>query len=181
MTELFVNQTALLWENFSMLESLRREAKEDFLTGVANRNEMEKILDYLFSIEKPDLRFFLLLIDIDDFKGINDRHGHAWGDRILVEHSRILKSLLRGNDFVARYGGDEFLVVIRDLDLPKVREIAERLREEIKGQLQTTVSIGVACYPRDSRSRIGLFEMADRGLYRAKQNGRNCVVFYGDP
>lgn len=178
MTEIFTNQTALIWENIYMLQNLRKEARLDFLTGVANRNEMENILDYLFSIEKPDLRFFLLLMDIDNFKTINDQKGHAYGDRILVEYSRILKTVVRGNDFVARYGGDEFLIIIRDVNREKVSEIAERLLSETCRKLDETVSIGVASYPVDSRSRIELFEKADIALYRAKKAGRNRVVFY---
>ena len=139
---------------------------------------MENILDYLFSIEKPDLRFFLLLMDIDNFKSINDEKGHAYGDRVLVEYSRILKKVVRGNDFVARYGGDEFLIIIRDVNRVKVHEIAERLLAETRGKLNESVSIGVAAYPVDSRSRIELFEKADIALYRAKKGGRDQVVFY---
>lgn len=178
MTELFVNQTAFIWENLFMIQNLRKEARLDYLTGVANRNEMENILDYLFSIEKPDLRFWLLLMDIDHFKSINDEKGHAYGDRILVEYSRLLKTVVRDRDFVARYGGDEFMIIIRDVGRDKVREIAERLRFETKERLKETVSIGVAAYPSDSRSRIELFEKADIALYKAKNNGRDRVVFY---
>ncbi len=161
-----------------MLENYRQEASMDSLTGVANRNEMEKILDYLFSIEKPDLRFIMLLMDIDNFKQVNDEKGHAFGDRVLVEYSKILKSVLRSEDFVARYGGDEFLIIVRDVSKKKVLEIAERLRNEIFAKLDETVSIGISCFPADSRSRIELFQMADDALYAAKAAGKDRAAFY---
>ncbi len=125
----------------------------------------------------------MLLIDIDDFKSLNDRLGHAAGDELLKGIARTLNGSVRESDFLARYGGEEFVVVAANTDLPGAVHLAEKVRTEVAESsfvvdesmqvFKITVSIGVAEY---QGNRKAFFRAADRALYRAKAEGKNCVV-----
>jgi diguanylate cyclase (GGDEF)-like protein len=129
----------------------------------------------------------MLICDIDDFKRLNDRLGHAAGDELLVGIARVLNDSIREADFLARYGGEEFVVLMPNTDIPGAVVVAEKIREAVAAgsyildsshQLtKVTVSIGVAQY---SGSRKRFFQAADQALYRAKAAGKNCVMVEGD-
>jgi diguanylate cyclase (GGDEF)-like protein len=129
----------------------------------------------------------VLMMDIDHFKKVNDTYGHPMGDQVLMEVARIISQSIRaGTDLLARYGGEEFVCMLADTDRERAGETAERIRESVAGKVfesgtvrfQVTMSIGAAIYPLDSRHAREILEKADKALYRAKETGRNRLVFY---
>ena len=157
----------------------------DKLTGLYSRG----YYDHFLNLEiKRSLRqntpLALLMIDIDNFKQINDTFGHQAGDKILEQLGDIIKLNIREIDLAARYGGEEFAVVMSNTDLREAEQAAERIRQSIQeqavsdGDAQVTVSIGIALYPMDATSMNDLVEKADRSLYKAKRDGKNRVCAY---
>jgi diguanylate cyclase (GGDEF)-like protein len=169
---------------------LERLARTDPLTGIANRRWMMETLNQLWSGGlKRDGGAAMLMCDIDDFKNLNDRLGHAEGDRCLVKVAGIIESCVRRNrDLVARYGGEEFLVLLTGVDEREAIAVAERIRESVEAASlpnpasrvspYVTLSIGVATHAPDHAviSPEQLQNQADASLYRAKQTGRNRVA-----
>jgi diguanylate cyclase (GGDEF)-like protein len=162
---------------FRWTEEQASEARIDSLTGLANRRALEEILAAEISRAqrfRHDLA--VVLLDLDRFKEINDSFGHASGDVMLRAVSVLLTSLARQGDTVARWGGEEFVVVLPETDLPGARRFAERLRRTIEahpvGEMRTSASCGVAAMLPDD-SVDALLGAADQGLYQAKSNGRN--------
>ena len=150
-------------------------AVTDSLTGLPNRRYFHQV--YPQSLEQAitdRVPLTLMLIDVDYFKETNDREGHSAGDDRLREVARALEDGLRRGDLVARYGGDEFIVVAPQTSRGDALLLAERLRAGAVAR-GAGVSIGLAVYPDDANSQERLIEAADRALYRAKQAGRNCV------
>ncbi|GGH52477.1 hypothetical protein GCM10011341_17030 [Frigidibacter albus] len=150
----------------------RRAAETDPLTGLLNRRGF----DARVAEGTPGA---MLMLDIDGFKAVNDRYGHAVGDTVLRDAAVILTGTLRRRDVLARLGGEEFGVFLPGLTIGDAREAAERLRSAVAGQLRAeqepvTMSVGVAI-ARAGLSRAALIAEADRGLYAAKQGGRNRV------
>jgi diguanylate cyclase (GGDEF)-like protein len=129
--------------------------------------------------------FSLLMIDVDNFKKVNDEYGHPAGDSVLKELARIIKDTVRTVDVVGRYGGEEFVAVLPHTAHPLAMETAERLRRTIREhvflagerKVQVTVSVGVASYPSPNvDSPATLIREADKALYRAKEAGRDLVA-----
>jgi len=162
-------------------------AVTDALTGLHNRRYLDSHLAGLF--DEASLRgrqISVLLLDIDRFKGINDTYGHDAGDEVLREFANRVKAHTRGIDVVARYGGEEVVVLVPDTPLEGARTVAERIREQVEAkpfsihkgtrQVSVTVSIGVAA--REATDLLGgeIVKRADLALYRAKEGGRNRVV-----
>jgi diguanylate cyclase (GGDEF)-like protein/PAS domain S-box-containing protein len=157
----------------------QHEADHDHLTGLANRRLLERTLDATIARAQHNARgVAVLMIDLDGFKAINDRHGHAVGDAVLREIASRLRQSLRERDLVARYGGDEFVLVIADLSRPEevAGAFAERLVEVLGEpvmvdglEVGVLASIGTACHPADGRYAGSLLTAADRAMYRAKQ------------
>jgi diguanylate cyclase (GGDEF)-like protein len=162
---------------FRWTEEQASEARIDALTGLANRRAVEEILAAEISrAHRFKHELAVVLLDLDRFKEINDSFGHAAGDTMLRAVSRLLTSLARQGDTVARWGGEEFVVVLPETDLPGGHRFAERLRRTIEahpvGEMRTSASCGVATMlPEDNVET--LLGAADQGLYRAKSNGRN--------
>jgi len=166
-------------------EMLNEEKGRDPLTRLYNRRYLDTIMRYEATYNlKNGTRFGLLMIDIDFFKQINDRYGHDNGDRVLAQLAEILTQQVRAGDFVFRLGGEEFLVILSDVDQAVTKKIGEKIREFIEQYefqihdqcvLTLTVSIGVAIYdghPDYNRT----IKLSDAALYQAKENGRNRLV-----
>ena len=159
---------------------LRNLAVTDTLTGVWNRRHGTELLTADLSDRRPDQALSLLMLDIDHFKTINDTFGHQAGDHVLIEVASRLRRSLRGNDMVARWGGEEFVVLLRDCVLSDALRLAEDIRAAIAevpfGTMGSiTASFGVA-EVRDGEDLTTWVGRADQALYRAKRSGRNEVV-----
>jgi diguanylate cyclase (GGDEF)-like protein len=162
---------------FRWTEEQASEARIDSLTGLANRRALEEVLAAEISrAQRFTHQLAIVLLDLDRFKEINDSFGHAAGDVMLRAVSRLLTSLARQGDTVARWGGEEFVVVLPETDLAGAQRFAERLRRTIEaqsvGDMKTSASCGVATMlPEDNVEE--LLRAADQALYQAKTNGRN--------
>lgn len=162
------------------LEELQRLSATDSLTALHNRRKMDELLREHFNHAKRyQIPFSLMMFDIDDFKLINDRYGHSTGDEVLVIIADVLRKSLRSTDYCARWGGEEFMVLLPRTTLEQAVEIAEKLRQEIENRsyphhLHVSCSFGVAQYDDESGEET-LVEHADNALYAAKRSGKNCV------
>jgi two-component system cell cycle response regulator len=163
---------------------LKHQASHDPLTGLWNRGQVHAQLDAdLVQARRTGHPMSIIMADIDHFKHVNDRHGHAAGDDTLQIVARRVKDALRTSDQVSRYGGEEFLILLPDTPLPEARLIAERVRQAVAstpvatraGNLDITLSLGVASSTEAGLSRDSLLAAADEALYRAKAGGRNRV------
>ena len=165
---------------------LREQSVRDHLTGLFNRRYMEETLEReLLRASRKQFSLGIIMLDVDNFKEINDTFGHAAGDTILHELGNLLIKHIRGEDIPSRYGGDEFIIVMPDAAQDVIRARAELLRENahhlhIQFETQTlgpvTLSIGVAVFPEDGIISADLLRAADNALYRAKYEGRDQVV-----
>ena len=174
----------LAWRQWRKSRRLRDLTLLDPLTGVANRRGIEReAARAIGGATRPGDSVSLLILDLDHFKAINDRHGHAAGDRVLRAAADAWHTVLRGCDPLGRIGGEEFVVVCADTTLEQAMVVAERLREataalrfdDIDAALRVTVSIGVAQSQRSGDTHEGVLARADAALYRAKQRGRDRV------
>ena len=165
------------------LEEKEKEATIDFLTQVANRASFDRALsDMVNDFYRRNYPFALIMIDIDDFKKINDTYGHQAGDYVLQELARVLKSQLRARDVIARYGGEEFAIILPGVTFSQALRVAERLRRSIEKhlfkykdvQIPVTISVGLAMM-RDGLDETAIIEKADKALYLAKRSGKNQV------
>ena len=180
--DLMLARTRTLLEFKAYLDVCEEAAFTDHLTGLANRRRFERQLERevgrVLRFERP---FTLLMIDIDNFKNLNDSFGHDAGDDAIRRISRVLREGTRGIDLAARIGGEEFAVLLVETALSAGVEVAERLRIAIKA-LETpsggriTASFGVAECPSDAQTASEILKAADVALYEAKRNGRDRVV-----
>jgi diguanylate cyclase (GGDEF)-like protein/PAS domain S-box-containing protein len=160
--------------------ALKDLASRDALTGLLNRRAGEQLLkQYDDNKQLPKKMLCLIMMDVDNFKKINDTFGHVVGDLILKSSSQLLKSKARNTDSVIRWGGEEFLIIVSDSDLKAALEFAERMRQSIEQHTdkqvgRITASFGVAEL-RPDEGTASLLNRADKALYKAKLNGKNCV------
>lgn len=170
------------FEHYLAKDKLHNLVVHDQLTGVYNRNVMKEISDGNTGVlnYSSDLDVSLLLTDIDFFKKVNDQYGHEAGDKVIVYLANMLKTSVRTTDYVIRWGGEEFVIIMPGCSAEQAKRIAEKLREKVEssdnGICKTTISIGVALY--DGGNYHDTFKKADEALYYAKNNGRNLVVSY---
>lgn len=186
--EVFEARANLEFKVQERTEALNRLSQTDALTGLLNRRGMDqKILEELKRCERETRALGIIWIDLDYFKEINDIYGHAVGDDALVLVSQVLRSVLREYDAAARWGGDEFLIILRDAEPLMIRSICERLLRVIRSQVLEspngakicmTFSIG-ACLAQSSDPETALHR-ADAALYAAKEAGRNCYLIDGE-
>ena len=158
----------------------------DTLTGISNRLHLEILMErLLFDTYTKDHRFAMLFLDLDHFKHINDTLGHDIGDLLLQQIAHNINSVVRPNDIFARIGGDEFVIIFRDVDKIELLHILEQLMALIhqpwminEYELSVTASIGVVRYPEDGTSTVDLMKSADIAMYKSKSRGRNNFTFY---
>lgn len=178
-------------DTFSRLENEKKEfflmARTDSLSGLANRNSLQEFLDRLIpTAKRKKEEFAFLFLDLDHFKTINDSLGHNIGDELLKKISGILKKVLRPNDFIARVGGDEFVLIIQDYKSNlELTNIIKRVHKQLSKPwviqthpVETTCSIGIAIFPQDGKDQISLMKSADIAMYEAKKHGRNQYHFF---
>jgi len=177
-----INNTVEALENIQIVTN---HANRDYLTGLYNRRYFfDSMSDYEEEIRESGEQFAVAMIDIDYFKKINDTYGHDVGDKIIIALSEILRTSTSHRDVVARFGGEEFCVVLKNINRYSAKDIFERIREEIEKfsfcveretYIKFTVSIGLVMNSEDSLEEI--INQADMMLYNAKNDGRNKVVF----
>jgi diguanylate cyclase (GGDEF)-like protein len=167
------------------LQHAKLLSETDDLTGLYNTRGFAIAANRLFGqATRYGRPASVLMVDSDNLKNVNDTHGHEAGNRLLRQLANAVQAELRATDVPARYGGDEFIVLLPETPPKGAMDVAERIRNAIGSrplaidghQLTATVSIGVACYPEDGRTLDALAARADRALYQAKQEGRNRVV-----
>ena len=175
------NHAGIALENARLVERLRRQADIDQVTGLVNhRHLQERLAQEVARAGRTGAPLAIALLDLDGFKGVNDRFGHVEGDVVLREVASTLRLSVRTNDIVARYGGDEFVVVMPDTGGREARAVAERVIEGIRArsypltdgtELRLAASAGLAVYPDDGRTSRRLLERADRAMYTVKDEG----------
>lgn len=167
----------------------QRKALLDPLTQLWNRGALSAFEDHERRLaEVNGLQLGAVYADLDHFKTINDKYGHGGGDKVLCESARRLRAALRPDDLLVRHGGEEFVAILHVKDSEELTRIAERIREQVGaspmqlpcGQLKVSVSVGCTLFAKGEMLDDAL-ERADRGLYDAKQNGRNRVVYVAPP
>jgi diguanylate cyclase (GGDEF)-like protein len=168
--------------------TLRHQATVDGMTGLYNRSYFNSLAESEWDRFRRHRRpLSLLMLDIDQFKSINDRYGHDVGDRVIVEIANACRAQKRKSDVAARLGGEEFAMLLPETQLEAARVVAERLRETIskyvvstaEGNVSVTVSIGVS-EASGTRNVLDLLKRADLALYRAKREGRNRVFLFDE-
>jgi diguanylate cyclase (GGDEF)-like protein len=181
----YLNETAPVLEAKRLMENLRESTLRDAMTGLYNRRFIEAYMETLVaSVKRRGTHLAVLMLDVDHFKKVNDTYGHDAGDKVLVAVAKTLRQTLRASDLVVRYGGEEFVAFLQDTDAAggmlaaeKVRAAVEGLRIALaQGNLQKTISIGVADFPADGGDFMEVVKFADAALYAAKERGRNRVV-----
>ncbi len=171
-------------------ETLVRLAARDGLTGLYNHAYIkERLKQELYRCQRYHHPLSLMMIDIDDFKSLNDTYGHVVGDKVLKTMSIMMQEIIRPSDIIGRYGGEEFLVILPQTDSENSLAVAERLREniefyefEVQPSLnkisQITVSIGLCSFPDHGETPEDLIIFADDSLYAAKKEGKNKVIIF---
>lgn len=160
-------------------------ASHDLLTGLSNRfSFIDKFMHVITNTEHDSSNLGLMLIDLDQFKEVNDTYGHDIGDEVLVETAKRMKLIIRASDTACRYGGDEFILLLKNItDEDSLRAIGEKLRQSISEPIQTSsgllhisCSIGASLYPKHSNTLDSLIKSADNAMFKAKKQGRNIVA-----
>ena len=169
------------------LQQAKLLAETDELTGLFNPRGFAIAANRLFAqTVRYERSASILMVDSDNLKGVNDTYGHEAGNRLLRQLANAIQAELRATDVPARYGGDEFIILLPETPPKGAEDVAERIRAAVSAtpldfggrQVASSVSIGIATFPEDGRTLDALATRADRALYQAKQQGRNCVVRY---
>lgn len=187
---LYIYDNTKLCEINYKLEELNDKLKElsncDPLTNVYNRRYFSEISNKMLSLTTRNSHDLgIIILDIDKFKNINDTYGHGLGDKVIIALAQNLKEIVRDSDIVSRFGGEEFVILMYNINLENAQNVAEKIRQHIEAieiidndlTLRFTVSLGVALYDEaiDNKNLEYTLKRADKALYMAKQNGRNQV------
>ena len=176
---------ALAWRNLGRFAEVEDLAYLDDHTRLFNMRYLDLVLEReVKASAQTGSPFSLLFLDLDFFKSVNDTHGHLVGSRLLVEVGRILKGCVRDNDVVSRYGGDEYVILLRGTDSGGALKVAERIRRTVETHrflageslsVQVTTCVGIASFPEHATEKAALLDLADRAMYRGKRSTRNVV------
>ncbi len=188
--EQYIMESLAVIETKRLMSSLRESALLDPLTGLYNRRYLQEYTSKIVAgVLRRGKSIGLIMCDLDYFKQVNDTHGHDAGDRVLKEASKIISQSIRESDIVVRFGGEEFLVVLLDINEGESMSIAEKIRLNVEqanfklpdGSIKKTISLGVSEFPADTDTLWSCIKYADVALYQAKEKGRNrCVRFTED-
>jgi diguanylate cyclase (GGDEF)-like protein/PAS domain S-box-containing protein len=180
----FANSAAIVIENARLFEQTQQMALTDTLLGIFNRRYFYELAQKEFSRSKRyQSPMSIIMIDIDHFKNVNDHYGHLAGDQVLMQFVQRIQEELRTSDILARFGGEEFIILLPETNLGDATQVAERLREVtaqypfllVTAQAFITISLGVSCFRFTTLSLDHLIDESDKALYEAKQFGRNRV------
>ena len=181
----YLREAAPVLEAKRLMETLRESTLRDAMTGLHNRRFLEESVDTLVGqAQRRKCSMAFLMLDLDYFKMVNDTYGHDVGDAVLKALAKLLKQSVRASDYVIRYGGEEFLILLQETDAADADTVAEKIRAAVAdlkvqtsgGILQKTISIGISSFPEDSDTFWQALKFADVALYHAKETGRNRVV-----
>lgn len=180
MTDITVRRT--------MLDELTHKTQTDPLTKLFNKEETQLRIETCLQEATSDDRFALMMIDVDNFKAVNDSLGHQFGDAVLVEIATHIKSLFRETDILGRIGGDEFIVFLRNIKdkqliIDKATKLSKAFRKTFTGgrkDYKISSSIGISLYPKHGNTFSALYNMADMALYESKHKGKDCFTIYNE-
>ncbi len=180
---LLADQAAIAIINARLHQAVSQQARIDMLTGLPNRRALDERLEEEIKRSTRHAKdFCAIMMDLDGFKLVNDTHGHDVGDEVLKQVSLTLRDVLRGSDFLARYGGDELTLLLPETDLTQALMVIEKIQDRLKNlsiqlpggnSTHMAISGGIAVHPRHARSASGLLRAADEALYLAKRSGGN--------
>lgn len=172
-----------------LIEVIKEQSSMDKLTELYNRSYLDPFLDNeIDAAKKENQQISVIMVDMDHFKEINDTYGHIVGDHVLTIFAQVVLKCIRKTDIIARYGGDEFIVVLPNTDTDTAKSVAERIREDVSekyippidGVVISSIhcSVGISTYPVHCDSKNSLLRTSDLALYMAKRSGRNCTKVY---
>lgn len=182
------HQFALALRRIKLYNEIEHTATTDDLTELCTRRyATERFQEELKRANLRHMNLSFAMIDVDHFKILNDQQGHLAGDQILREVGRLIRDNIREIDIAARFGGEEFCVILPDTNRAEASYTAERIRQAVEratitvydAQIKVTVSLGISTYPEDGTRMEELIDKADWALYRAKRQGRNCICSFG--
>ena len=186
--ESYLKETAPILEAKSTLNLMKENALTDQLTGLYNRRYLEEILDKIAaSAIRENSLLGILMLDVDYFKKVNDTYGHDAGDEVLKQLAKVMVNSVRESDFVVRFGGEEFLIILQNIkDEEAIKKVAEKIRENFEHTkinvggktIKKTVSIGISIFPKHTDRIWEAIKYADLALYKAKHSGRNRVEVF---
>lgn len=179
-----------LYKNaYESINKLKEQSSMDKLTELYNRSYLDPFLESeIDAAKKENQQISVIMVDMDHFKEINDTYGHIVGDHVLTIFAQVVLKCIRKTDIIARYGGDEFIVVLPDTDTETAKSVAERIREDVSetyippidGVVISSIhcSVGISTYPVHCDSKNSLIKTSDLALYMAKKSGRNCTKVF---
>jgi diguanylate cyclase (GGDEF)-like protein len=186
---IFAPQISLGLERVNFFHEIYEKSRNDGLTGLYLKRYFLQRLDLEMQREKRySSGFYILMLDLDYFKRVNDKYGHLIGDKVLAEVAGIILSVVKPGDLVARYGGEEFIILMPVINEKEVKIAAEKIKDSVQhivfkengDVFSVTVSIGISCNSRNISDPDFIINAADKALYRAKNRGRNQIVLYNE-
>ena len=188
---LLSDQAAVAISNASLHQMVSKQAMSDIITGLPNRRALDEHLEreVLFA-QRTGSQFAVIMMDLDGFKAVNDAHGHSLGDEVLTTAFNFLATNMRTTDFLARYGGDELTLILRQTDTEIARAVTGKLLEKMSEyrytlpnghEIKLGISGGIAIYPIHARTSVDLLRASDAALYMAKKHHRGTFVFAEGP